>query len=250
MTLKRTVKQVTVSKMDENPHLAKLLQKNRWFGELPQDVLAELLSLARTRTLQDGEYVYAKDDEPDGLHGVISGSVRISNVGHDGREAILAMLSPGSWFGEISLFDGLPRSHDSVATGVTELLLIPRPAFHQMLERRPELYPLFIRLLCGRARISFAMLEDSALLPLSSRLAKRLLMHGHNYGQTDEGGGRLSVQLSQEALGQMLNTSRQSINKQLKKMEQSGWISVHYSQITILDESALTRVASGTENLS
>ena len=188
MTAKRTVKQITVSEMGNSPMLAKLLQKNRWFGELPQDVLDELLALGRVRSLQDGEFVYAKDDQPDGLYGVISGSARISNIGQDGREAVLAILSPGSWFGEISLFDGLPRSHDTVASGPTELLMIPRTGFHQMLERRPELYPLFMRLLCRRIRISFAILEDSALLPLSSRLAKRLLMHAHNYGQTDDDG--------------------------------------------------------------
>ena len=74
MTAKRTVKHITVSEMGNNPQLAKLLQQNRWFGELPQDVLDELLALARIRTLQDGEFVYAKDDQPDGLYGVISGS--------------------------------------------------------------------------------------------------------------------------------------------------------------------------------
>ena len=47
----------------------------------------------------------------------------------------------------------------------------------------------------------------------------------------------------------MLNSSRQSINKLLKKLEQAGWISIHYSQITILDEEALTRLATGTDNL-
>ena len=104
MTAKRTVKQITVSEMGNSPMLAKLLQKNRWFGELPQDVLDELLALGRVRSLQDGEFVYAKDDQPDGLYGVISGSARISNIGQDGREAVLAILFPASWFGEISLF--------------------------------------------------------------------------------------------------------------------------------------------------
>ncbi|MEL0169252.1 MAG: Crp/Fnr family transcriptional regulator [Pseudomonadaceae bacterium] len=231
--------------MGNNPQLARLLQQNRWFGELPKDVLDELLALARVRTLQDGEFVYAKDDQPDGLYGIISGGARISNIGQDGREAILAILSPGSWFGEISLFDGLPRSHDTVASGQTELLMIPRPGFHQMLERRPELYPLFMRILCRRIRLSFAMLDDSALLPLSSRLAKRLLMHAHNYGQTDDEGRRLSVQLSQESLGQMLNSSRQSINKLLKRLESLGWLKIQYGQIILLEDESLTQLASG-----
>ena len=123
--------------------------------------------------------------------------------------------------------------------------MIPRLGFQQMLERRPELYPLFMKLLCRRIRISFAMLEDSALLPLSSRLAKRLLMHAHNYGQTDDEGGRPCVQLSQESLGLMLNSSRQSINKLLKRLEGLGWLHIQYGQILILDEERLTQLASG-----
>ena len=245
MTAKRTVKHFTVSGMQDTDRLAKLLQKNRWFSELPQDVLDEMLALARVRTLTDGEFVYAKDDQPDGLYGVISGAARISNIGPDGREAVLAVLTPGSWFGEISLFDGLPRSHDTIASGNTELLMIPRVGFQQILERRPELYSLFMKLLCRRIRISFAMLEDSALLPLSSRLAKRLLMHAHNYGQTDDEGGRPCVQLSQESLGLMLNSSRQSINKLLKRLESLGWLQIQYGQILILDEERLTQLASG-----
>lgn len=249
MTAKRTVKQVTVAASVGDGKLAKLLQNNRWFNELPEYCLEEMLALAKIRQLDDGERVYAKDDEPDGLYGVISGAARISNIGPDGREAVLAVLSPGSWFGEISLFDGLPRSHDTHASGPTELLLIPRKGFQQMLDRRPELYPLFMRLLCRRIRISFAMLEDSALLPLPSRLAKRLLMHAHNYGQTDDEGGHPSVQLSQESLGLMLNSSRQSINKLLKRLETAGWLKIRYGQIVILDEPALTRLATGETSL-
>jgi CRP/FNR family cyclic AMP-dependent transcriptional regulator len=89
------------------------------------------------------------------------------------------------------------------------------------------------------------MLEDSALLPLSSRLAKRLLMHAHNYEQNDQGSNQATIQLSQESLGLMLNSSRQSINKLLKRLEQAGWLRIHYGQIVILDEAALARLALG-----
>ena len=116
----------------------------------------------------------------------------------------------------------------------------------QLLERRPELYPHFMQLLCRRLRQSFNMLEDSALLPLPARLAKRLLMHAQYYGELGPAGERMSIQLSQETLGLMLNSSRQSINRLLKQFEQAGWVSTHYSQIVILDEEALTRVATGT----
>lgn len=245
MTAKRTVSNLTLSDNSTDAPLARLLEKNRWFSELPERVINDIRAQVRRRHLADGETVYAKGDLPDGLYGVITGAARISNIGLDGREAVLAILSPGSWFGEISLIDGLPRSHDTHASGNTELLFLSRQHFQQLLERHPELYPLFMRLLCRRLRVTFAMQEDSALLPLPARLVKRLLMHAHNYGQTEPDGTHLAVQLSQESLGLMLNSSRQSVNKLLKRMEQANWLRVSYGQIVILDEPALTRIASG-----
>jgi len=226
--------------------LTQLLQHNRWFGDLPPDCISEIVAMARLRGVDDGQRLFARGDLPDGLYGICSGSVRISNTGTDGREALLTVLSPGSWFGEISLFDGLPRTHDAHAMGATELLLIPQKGFQQLLERRPELYPHFMRLLCRRLRLSFNMMDDSALLPLPARLAKRLLMHAQYYGEMAMSNERLSIQLSQETLGLMLNSSRQSINRLLKQFEQAGWIRIHYSQISILDEEALTRIATGS----
>lgn len=248
MAGKRTVRRTTVSGGAAGRYES-LIQRNRWLRELPADGLGDMLGLARVRTLGDGERLHAKDDPPDGLYGVISGAVRISSTGADGREALLTVLSPGSWFGEISLFDGLPRTHDAHASGATELLMIPRQGFHQLLERRPELYPHFMRLLCRRLRLSFSMLEDSALLPLPARLAKRLLTHAHAYGETRNDEALPSIQLSQEALGLMLNSSRQSINKLLKRLEQAGWLQIKYGEIVILDEPALTRLAVGSATL-
>lgn len=245
MAEKRTVNHFTVSPAPETAVFRGLLLRNRWLRDLPADGLDDMAALARLRQLDDGQLLHAKDDPADGLYGVVSGSIKVSSTGLDGREAVLTVLSPGSWFGEISLFDGLPRTHDAHASGPTELVMIPRKGFQELLERRPELYPHFMRLLCRRIRLSFAMLEDSALLPLSSRLAKRLLMHAHNYEQTDQGSNQATIQLSQESLGLMLNSSRQSINKLLKRLEQAGWLRVHYGQIVILDEAALASLARG-----
>lgn len=245
MTDNSTVNQLTVSPTEAGLH-TELLQQNRWFRDLPADAISEMVGMARLKRLEDGQRLHAQGDPPDGLYGVSKGGIRISNTGADGREALLTVLAPGNWFGEISLFDGRPRTHDAHAMGATELLFIPRRDFQQLLQRRPELYPHFMRLLCARLRSSFNMMEDSALLPLPARLAKRLLMHAQYYGGVGQDNERLSIQLSQETLGLMLNSSRQSINRLLKQFEQAGWVRIHYGQISILDESALTHVATGT----
>ena len=62
--------------------------------------------------------------------------------GADGRELVLTVLAPGEWFGELSLFDGLPRTHDNVAIGETELWFVPQQAFDALLRERPECWTL------------------------------------------------------------------------------------------------------------
>ncbi|MCJ8170191.1 Crp/Fnr family transcriptional regulator, partial [Atopomonas sediminilitoris] len=170
----------------------------------------------------------------------------LSTHADDGREAVLTLLEPGSWFGEISLFDNQPRTHDAWSQGDCRLLMIPKAGFQQLLAEQPALYPHFVQLLCWHIRLSFSLLEDNAFLSLDARLAKRLLMLAEGYGRTEANGLRLQLHVSQETLGLMLSSSRQSINKLLKEWERQGWISLHYGSLTLHDTAALSQLAASS----
>jgi CRP-like cAMP-binding protein len=84
------------------------------------------------------------------------------------------------------------------------------------------------------------------LLPLPQRLARRLLLLAEIYGEDAQGGGRrIKLHLPQEALGQMLGTSRQSVSRLLKTYEAQGLIAIEYGHVTICDGERLRR-AGGT----
>jgi CRP/FNR family transcriptional regulator, cyclic AMP receptor protein len=231
--------------MTVGPTLAMLLA-NPWFTDLPAPVIKRITDMAQRRRFADGGLIHHKGDEPSGLFGVVSGSVKVSSTLPDGREAILTYLEPGQWFGEIALFDGRARTHDAWAVGSAELLHLPRPMFNRMLADMPELYPHFIRLLCTRVRAAFAFIEDSALLPLPARLAKRVLQLAEAYGSAR---GKLTVidlHMPQEELGAMLSISRQSVNKELKAWERQGWVRVEYGRLVIDPLALATLVAQQT----
>ena len=160
--------------MTENS-ISQTLGSSEWFRDLPDEVVDLLAGFAQRRRLHDGERLFARGDDADGLYGVLAGRVRISTSASDGRELLINLFEPGGWFGEISMFDGLPRTHDAYAVGATELLLIPRDRFLGLLASQPALYPHFLRMLCLKLRRSFAWIEYEAFLPLPARLAARLL---------------------------------------------------------------------------
>ncbi|MFA5678309.1 MAG: Crp/Fnr family transcriptional regulator [Pseudomonas sp.] len=213
------------------------LQHNSLFRGLPRDALEEVAGFCRVRRFRDRQLIHARGDLPDGMYSVIKGSIRATTSSDDGREALLALMDAGAWFGESSLFDGLPRAYDAHAQGDCELLFVPRNGIEDLLERRPQIYRNIVQLLCQRIRLSLILLETNALLPLEGRLANRLLLLSQDSGDQITP----DLRLSQEDLSQMLGTTRQSINRVLKLWESQNIVERHYRGLRILDFSALRR---------
>ena len=65
--------------------------------------------------------------------GVAKGAVRVSSVSLSGKQVTLTYVEPGTWFGDIALFDGLPRTHDADAHGDTTLLVVRKADFKDLL---------------------------------------------------------------------------------------------------------------------
>ena len=107
---------------------------------------------------------------------VARGTVRVSLVSLAGKQVTLTYCEPGVWFGDIALFDGLPRTHDADAHGQTTLLAVRKADFKELLSQHVELYDALLRLNCRRLRLMFDQFEDLNTRPLQARLAKQILL--------------------------------------------------------------------------
>ncbi|HJV84583.1 MAG TPA: Crp/Fnr family transcriptional regulator [Noviherbaspirillum sp.] len=234
---------VKVLTLGENSRRRHLLLRNPLFQKMPSTLTDKLAEMACERRLPDRAVLHRKGDQPDGIYLVIEGCIRATSSAPDGREALLALLEPGTSFGESSALEGSPRGYDASAQGDTWLLVIPTEKLTALLEAQPELYRYFIPLLCQRIRLSTLLLESNALQSLKERLARRLLLISQNMlqGRVEEPRGMLH--LSQEALSQMLGTSRQSINKVLGELEKDGLVERQYGCIKLRDMAALQHLA-------
>ncbi len=217
-----------------------ILSTNPLLSGLPSDVVEQLMLVSTVRELADGERLYSQGDEGDGLFGVIKGRIRLSNTSKDGKELLVMLVKTGDWIGEISLFDGLPRSHDAFSVGSCAVLYLPREKFNTLLKARPELYQYFIPMLCRKLRLALSYVEGAALFSLAERLAQRILELLKFYGIDDGGNGHLiDVHLPQEDLAKMLGVSRQAISRELKRLETEGIIELAYGKLRVLDKLGL-----------
>lgn len=215
-----------------SPGLHAALGSDEWFGTCAPALREELLRLARVHRLAPGESLFARGSEADGLCCVIAGALSIGTLNAEGHRALLAYLEPYQWFGEISLIDGRPRTHDAVSNGPSQVLVVPREAMLAWLEVHPAMWRELARLACRKLRVLFVAVEELAQLPLEERLWRRLQLVAQGYGSREA--PRRRIRLAQEVLAQMLGVSRQSINKALKMLEARGQLRLHYGEIELL----------------
>jgi CRP/FNR family transcriptional regulator, cyclic AMP receptor protein len=160
-----------------------------------------------------------------------------------GKQVSLTYCEPGTWFGDIALFDGLPRTHDAHAHGETTLLVVRKPDFKALLERHVELYDALLRLNCRRLRLMFDQLEDLSTRPLQARLARQLLLLAKSYGIVQGEEIRIGLELAQEDLAQLLGASRQRVNQELKGFEREGMLRVEPTRLVLLSREKLMAAA-------
>ncbi|MDL5033684.1 Crp/Fnr family transcriptional regulator [Pelomonas sp. APW6] len=227
--------------LDAADHRA--LAGSRWFARCEPALQEALRSLGHGLSLVDGERLFHRGQSSAGLCCVLDGALKVGRLAPDGSQSLLAWLEPGQWFGEISLLDGLPRTHDVVADGPSRLWLVPEAALLDWLGANPAHWRSIARLACAKLRQTFEVLEDIARLPLEARLARRLLQVAQGYGEQDltpapEAPPR-ELRLPQEQLALMMGVSRQTVNKALKSLEAQGFIALRYGGIALLDAPAL-----------
>lgn len=217
----------------------------RYFTDLPEELAAELRKHARRVVVRKGALVHQKGDLADGLYQLTLGAIRVSTTSADGRELVLTDLKPGAFFGEISLFDHLPRTHDARATEKSELLHVPAARFDQLLAERPALAGHFLRALSAKLRLCFAVIEGMGMQSVSQRLVLRLLWLMEQRAEPRTRVHTAAVELgaiSQSDLASMVGATRQSINKELQALQRAGAIQLNGRSLTLLDLAALRAI--------
>ena len=221
----------------------RLLANVALFSHLEERDLDELLKVTSTRHLEDGEILFRKGDPGRQLYGVVEGRLKIYSSGAEGKEVVFGLSDPGDVTGEIALLDAEPRSATVVALAPSELLTLDRRDFLPFLERHPKVAIRLAELLAERLRRLSELTEDSLLLALRARLAKKLVSLARSYGAETGEGTRIELKLSQQTLGDMVGTSRESINKQLRGWTQQGLVKSERGLITLRDVPGLEAIA-------
>ena len=211
------------------------------FSALNANVLDELLSRMTKRSYQKNNMILMEDEFGDTFFIIAGGSIKITRVSEDGREVILAMLGEGEFFGEMSLLDGETRSANAIAIEESKVLILKRHDFLLFLERFPKIAISLLTEMAGRIRKSDQQIESLSLSDAEHRIGITLIRMAEELGTIRQGKVEISNLPYQQDIANMAGTSRETVSRMMKILEENGFIKRSGHNLSILDYSQFKR---------
>jgi CRP-like cAMP-binding protein len=195
-------------------------QKSR--SSTPHKLLDFVAPEGEHREYKKRTAVFSQGDPADSVFYILKGKVKLTVVSKEGKEAIVALLDTGSFFGEGCLA-GQPRRMAS-ATAVSDCLLlsVAKKALIRLLQEQPEFSELFVRFLLARNIRYEEDLVDQLFNSSERRLARILLLLSH-FGKEGKP-EKIVPKISQEDLAQMVGTTRARVSHFMNKFRTLGFI--------------------------
>jgi CRP/FNR family transcriptional regulator, cyclic AMP receptor protein len=183
--------------------------------------------------------VYTEGQPGDQLYIVASGKIKLGRRCADGRGHLLAIVGPAEMFGELSIFDPGPRSATATALTDVSALSMDRKVVWEWLAEHPEIAERLLRVLSRRLRRTDHDLSDLIFADVPARVAKLLLRLAQQFGIQEDGATRLTHDLTQEEIAQLVGSSRETVNKVLTDFHRRGWICTDGKSLLITDSERL-----------
>jgi CRP/FNR family transcriptional regulator, cyclic AMP receptor protein len=176
----------------------------------------------KVKKFKRAEVIYSQGDVAHSVMYLQEGGVKLSVVNEVGKEAVVAILGPGDFFGEGCLAGQNVRM--GTATGVTPstVLVIEKSEMFKVLHEQHALSDRFISFMLARNIRIEEDLVDQLFNSSEKRLARTLLLLAR-YGKEDKPHGVLP-QVSQETLAEMIGTTRSRVNFFMNKFRKLGFI--------------------------
>jgi CRP/FNR family cyclic AMP-dependent transcriptional regulator len=203
-----------------------------------KNFLAKIGSSKTIATYPPKQRIFSQGDPADSIFYIEKGKIQVSVLSKRGKEAVLAILGPGDFFGEGCL-NGHPQRMVSVVTmEECSIVRLPRATMLQALHDEPKFSDMFISYLLRRSARAEEDMIDQLFNSSEKRLARLLLLLA-NFGKE----GKIEPlipPISQEMLAEMIGTTRSRVSSFMNKfrrlglIEYNGELSVHSSLLSVV----------------
>jgi CRP-like cAMP-binding protein len=214
-----------------------VLAAHGWFSQRSRATRARLSAIAKLRTFAKDEMLYLAGDAPNGVFGLVSGSLNISFPRADGEDYTLHRAGAGFWLGDLALFSAGVRLVSVRAAEPSLMVHLPVHDLASLLNEDPSLYADFYALTYENFKTAFRIISNLAIASTEKRLADRLLMESETRGDAEGW-----IPLSQPELAKLLAVSVPTLQRIMRRFVNAGLVRNKYARIQVMDRDALRRL--------
>lgn len=212
------------------------------FSDLSDNELENLHKVFKPRNYLKNSMIILEEEYGDLVFVVKTGTIKITRVNDEGKEVILALLGPGEIFGELAILDGEARSANALAQENCQLLAINKEDFLDILKHNFSISYSLMCELAKRLRKSDQQIEALSLSDAEHRIGVSLLNLAEDMGVIRKGKVTIQNLPFQQDIANMAGTSRETVSRVMKILENKDMISKEGHTLVIPDYSFFKQI--------
>lgn len=202
-----------------------------------QNALRELTEDRNINRYKKKQVIYSEGNSPNRLYYVVKGKVKTFKANEDGKELVTELYSAGDFVGHIALLEVSRYKDTAEAIEETELAVIPKEDFDELINTNPEIIRKFMQLLAKNISDKENHLLKLAYNSLRRKVADALLVIQTKYHQNKE--EQFSIDISRENLATIAGTATESLIRTLSDFKNEKLIDIAEGKIKIVNQKKL-----------
>ena len=206
-------------------------------ASIGKNVLQSLTEDRNINKYKKKQTVYSEGNHPNSLYYVLKGKVKAYRSNEDGKELVTDVFCPGDFFGYVALLEETVYKDTAVALEETELAVIPKEDFEELVNNNKEVAQKFIRLLAKNVSLKENQLLGLAYNSLRKKVGEALILLQNKYKQTKQ--EEFVIDISRESLATIAGTATESLIRTLSDFRNEKLIDIKDGSINIINQKKL-----------
>ncbi|HRP54784.1 response regulator [Agriterribacter sp.] len=206
-------------------------------GKAALQMLTENRNVNRYKKKQ---IIFSEGNHPNRLYYILSGKVKAFKINEEGKELVTELFSTGDFVGHIALLENAAYKYTAEALEDTELAVVPREDFDELIAKNQQIAHKFIQLLARNVSEKENQLLNLAYNSLRKKVANALLMIQNKYRKDKD--ESFAIDISRENLATVAGTATESLIRTLGDFKNEKLIEIHEGLIRILNKPKLEKL--------
>lgn len=214
------------------------------FEDVSESTANKLMSNAKRIKLRKSDTLFVEKQQVDDIYAVLSGKMTMFRYTEEGQKRVVYILNAGEILNEV-IFDSKPASISCEAFEESEIISFKRDELLKLMQSDFELSITIINSMARKIRRLYRQLKNTVPLRMDKKVAAKLWMLSRDYGVETKNGVKIDLNITVTYLADMLGSSRETISRSLKQLENLELITYESKRIVIKSRQDISKFFRG-----